>query len=66
MDADRWDYWALFENRPAKERTSAPATEKVEVRRWAGSRLSPPRMPREDLHRERTNRDRTNRERTRS
>jgi hypothetical protein len=27
-DSKQWDfkYWGLFENRPAKERTSAPAT----------------------------------------
>lgn len=32
-DVDNREYWGLFENRPAKERTSAPAAEETRTPR---------------------------------
>jgi hypothetical protein len=53
MDADDSKYWRLFENRPAKERTSPPAAEEGRgrpVKREGGSRAQ--RAPRATIGRE--------------
>lgn len=47
MDADDSSDWGLFENRPARERTSAPPSEAAqEYRRRAGGRDRLHRDPR--------------------
>ncbi len=33
MNADNTEYWSLFENRPAKERTSSAAADKTQPER---------------------------------